>query len=101
MFQNVREKQAFIREKIRKRIQWIMTETPRRRSWYESLIMMAKRRLAWPDVISVELALPKPVYGKGFAHQNVETLFTRPAPVLRDEAFIIDPDFDDLSDWYG
>jgi len=101
LFHNIREKQEFIKARIRKRYQWIMTEEPRRKGWYESLIPIMKRRLAWPDVINVEIALPKPANGSGFARPSVATLFTRPAPVWHDEAFILDPDFDEMSDWYG
>lgn len=95
LFKNVTEKQAFIREAIRKRFQWIMTEQSRRREQYLSLLIKAQKRLAWPDVISVESTFPKPVLGKGFARQRVATLSMRYERERRGERYILDAGFDD------
>jgi len=94
-FRNIREKQSFIRLGIRKRIQWLMIEEPRRRSWYESLLVIAERRLAWPNVTTVELILPEPAPGKDSAAPPAVTRTTESAPLWHDAALILDPDFDE------
>lgn len=102
-FINVRDKQDFIRNAIRKRSQWLReTKETRRLSWFESLLPKVERRLQWPSVTSVEETSLRLAHGKSFVPRPAVTPFIRGGRARRDELIL--PEFDDLgwtSERYG